>query len=92
MIEGENLSTQIHELCTSSIRDEIIWFCFQGVMVHTLNTMKEPSKILQYLLKCFFMFKVGILYYNNDVLDTHVIKCIKCENFFGYYLKNKTLK
>ena len=50
------------ELWPSSICDEIVWFYFEGVMMHVENTMKDTSGIIQSLLKFFSIFNISIWY------------------------------
>ena len=52
-------------------------------MMHAKKTIKEPSKLLKYFSKLFFMFNISSWYDNNDVPDILVIKFINCIKVFG---------
>ena len=61
-------------------------------MMHVENTMKEPSEIIQHLLKLFDMFNIRILYDKYNVPDSLGIKCIYCNKVPVYLLYNKIVK
>ena len=88
-----------HDSCEfwlSNICDDIKWFYFQSVMMHTSNNMNKPTDILQSFFKVLLMFKMRIWYENNtvhkNVLDYLVIKCIKCGKVFGCSLDKRQVE
>ena len=66
---------------------KLYYFLFRLLWCMQLNTMKDSSEVLQYLLKLFFMFNTSIWYYDDNdkdnVPDDLGIKCIKYNKVFG---------
>ena len=59
-------------------------------MIHA-ESIKEPSRLLQFLLKALYMLNISIWYDKGIDVDYLVIKCIKCNKVVGYKLEYQTL-
>ena len=78
-----------------SIIEDMQWFPFQGIMLHTENNINSPDDNLKSLLKVFSIFKL-IIWYDKTIVQENVpyYVGILCTNFgktIGCLLENQTI-
>ena len=76
--------------------EDVQWFTFQSIVLHTANIINSPEDHLKSLLKVFSMFMIRIWYdetmYNKNYPYAIGIKCINFGKTIVCLLDNKTVK
>ena len=53
------------------IIEDMKWFSFRGIMLHSADNIECPEENLKFLLKLLSMFKIRIIY--NKTIDNKVV-------------------